>query len=82
MRRPPKKLIALATIKAPMHHTTDGDYAGRIIVGRLEVSVIVAALATSIDYSNFKNRIHDTPDQEAKLPALVADVGIPGHAGE
>jgi hypothetical protein len=64
-----ENLIALAGIEAPLHHTTDGDYAWRIVVGQAEVGAIMAALATSIDYSNFKGRIHDTPDQEDKLPA-------------
>ena len=64
-----ENLIALADLEAPLHHTTDGDYAWRIIVGQQEVSAIMAALATSIDYSNFKDRIHGTPGQEDKLPA-------------
>jgi hypothetical protein len=64
-----ENLIALAAIDAPMHHTTDGDYAWRTIVGQAEVNAIMAALATSIDYPNFKSRIHETPDQEDKLPA-------------
>ena len=64
-----ENLIALAAIKAPLHHTTDGDYAWRIVVGQSEVSAIMSALAASIDYSNFKNRIHDKPDQKDKLPA-------------
>ena len=64
-----ENLIALAKIAAPLHHTTDGDYAWRIIVGQQEVSSIMAALATSIDYKNFKDRIHDKPDQKDKLPA-------------
>ena len=64
-----ENLIILAGLEAPMHHTTDGDYAWRIVVGQKEVSAIMAALATSIDYANFKNRIHDNPDQKDKLPA-------------
>jgi hypothetical protein len=64
-----ENLIALADLEALLHHTTDGDYAWRIIVGQKEVSAIMAALATSIDYSNFKDRIHDTPGQEDKLTA-------------
>ena len=64
-----ENLIALAAIKAPLHHTTDGDYAWRIVIEQPEVSAIISALATSIDYSNFKDRIHDLPQQEAKLPA-------------
>jgi hypothetical protein len=64
-----ENIIALEAVEARMHHTTDGDYAWRIVVGQTEVSAIMAALANSIDYSNFKNRIHDMPDQKDKLPA-------------
>ena len=35
----------------------------------MAVNVIIAALATSIDYPNFKDRIHENPDQRDKLPA-------------
>ncbi len=61
-----ENLIALVSVEAPLHHTTDGDYAWRIVVGQPEVSKIMAALATSIDYSNFKDRIHELPDQRDK----------------
>jgi hypothetical protein len=64
-----ENLITQATLEAPIHHTTDGDYAWRIVVGQAEVSKIMAALATSIDYPNFKNCIHSRPDQKDKLPA-------------
>lgn len=64
-----KNIVSLAGIAAPIHHTESGDYAWRIVVGQFEVSAIVAALAASIDYPNFKDRIHDLPDQAGKLPA-------------
>ena len=64
-----ENLTALVGIEGRLHHTTDGDYAWRIIVGQKEVARIMAALATTIDYPNFKNRIHDKPDQKDKLPA-------------
>lgn len=64
-----ENLIALARLEAPLHHTTDGDYAWRIVVGESQVSTIMSALAASIDYANFKDRIHDKPDQKEKLPA-------------
>ena len=64
-----RNVISLADIDAPIHHTTTGDYAWRIVVGQPEVNAIMTALASSIDYSNFKNRIHDLPDQADKLPA-------------
>jgi len=62
-------LISLTGIEALMQHTTGGDYAWRIVVGQEEVNSIMAAFAASIDYPNFKDRIHDTPDQRDKLPA-------------
>ena len=64
-----ENLIALTGLKALKHNTTDGDYAWRIVVGQEEVSVIMASLATSIDYPNFKSRIHEHHDQRDKLPA-------------
>jgi len=64
-----KNIVSLASIDAPIHHTESGDYAWRIVVGQAEVDAIMAALAGSIDYTNFKNRIHDLPDQAGKLPA-------------
>jgi len=64
-----ENLVTLTRLESPLHHTTDGDYAWRIVVGQPEVSAIMAALSTAIDYPNFKDRIHDTPDQKDKLPA-------------
>ena len=68
-KRDLENLVALAAIEATMHYTTDGDYAWRIIVGQAEVRAIMAALANTIDYPNFKDRIHEKSDQEDKLPA-------------
>ena len=64
-----ENLTSLVGIEGRLHNTTDGDYAWRIVVGQKEVARIMAALATTIDYPNFKDRIHDKPDQEDKLPA-------------
>ena len=64
-----ENLIALVGLEGRLHNTTDGDYAWRIVVGQKEVARIMAALATTIDYPNFKGRIHDKPDQQDKLPA-------------
>ena len=64
-----ENLTSLVGIEGRLHHTTEGDYAWRIIVGQADVGTIMAALSTSIDYPNFKDRIHDKPDQKDKLPA-------------
>ncbi len=68
-RKDLENLIYLSGIEAQVHNTTAGDYAWRIIVGHPELSAIMAALAASIDYPNFKARIHEKPDQKCKLPA-------------
>ncbi len=40
-----------------------------IVCGQAEVSDVMAKLATAIDYSNFKSRIHAKPDQADKSSA-------------
>ena len=64
-----ENIVVLADLDSTIHHTATGDYAWRIIVGQQEVNTIMSVLADSIDYSNFKDRIHDLPDQVGKLPA-------------
>jgi hypothetical protein len=63
-----ESLITLTGLDVQLHHTPDGDYAWRIVLRQPEVLTVMAALATSIDYSNFKTRIHEKPDQQDKLP--------------
>lgn len=46
------------------------DYRYRIIVQQREISEIMAALALSLDYPNFKNQIAGSPDQRVKLDAF------------
>jgi hypothetical protein len=62
-------LIALAGMDTKLYHTPDGDYAWRIVVGQSEVDQIMAVLSRSIEYSNFKSRIHELEGQRDKLPA-------------
>ena len=49
--------------------TKSGDYRYRIVCGQAEVSEVMAKLAISIDYSNFKSRIHAKSDQADKSAA-------------
>ena len=42
------------------------DYAARIIVDAEELGKIFSTLQSSIDYSNFKNKIYATPSQKDK----------------
>ena len=46
--------------------TPDVDYACRIIAGRKTVLAIMDFLGATVDYPNFKNKIHATPDQRHK----------------
>jgi hypothetical protein len=62
-------LIQAAGLAAPVQRWPTADYRFRILVEETAVSKIFECLAQSIDYPNFKNRIHDLPDQRAKLIA-------------
>lgn len=57
--------------------TPDADYAVRVVVDRDTVRTIMAFLAETLDYPNFKAKVDATPDQ-AKKPyhkvwAVMAD---------
>ncbi len=68
--------------------TRDGDYVARIITDQATVALIVLFLADTLDYSNFKGKISETPDQRHKPYHEVWDVmatalgayGAPGRA--
>lgn len=62
-RKDLENLVALAGLTAPIINTPSGDYAWRIVVGQPEVLQALGGIGAAIDYSNFKNRIHDLPDQ-------------------
>ena len=51
---------------AEIHSSKDADYTYRIIAGKSEVLAIMQFLGDTIDYSNFKNTIARTPDQQDK----------------
>ena len=46
----------------------DTDYRYRFIVDAAGLAKVMTALGDSIDYSNFKDTIHELPDQADKLP--------------
>ena len=54
--------------------TPEADYAARIVTDRDTVSTVMAFLAESIDYSNFKGKVDATPDQRHKPYHRVWDV--------
>jgi hypothetical protein len=45
------------------------DYTFRIIVGKGDVLKVMQFLGDSLDYSNFKNTVERTPDQQPKHDA-------------
>ena len=56
---------------AKIIETPSADYACRIIASKAEVLQAMAALGEGIDYDNFKNKIHATPDQAHKPVGAV-----------
>lgn len=48
--------------------TPDADYIARLIVTPGELPRFYALLAETVDYHNFKGKIHDLTDQADKLP--------------
>ena len=46
--------------------TKSADYHYRIIAGKGEVLKVMQFLGETVDYSNFKNRIEELPDQEQR----------------
>ena len=64
-----ENLVKLCGTEWPIIETRSGDYRYRIVCAQAEVSEVMAKLATSIDYSNFKSRIHAKSDQTDKSGA-------------
>lgn len=49
-----------------IHRTEPADYRWRIVLHARQLPALLEALAASIDYSNFKAVIHQTPHQSNK----------------
>jgi len=65
-RKDLENLVDLSGLDVAIIDTPTGDYAWRIVTGQGEVAKVLASMCNSIDYSNFKHRIHDLPDQRDK----------------
>jgi hypothetical protein len=48
------------------------DYRWRMSIGKADWVQLAARLAEAVDYSNFKNAVHDQPDQINKGRAYLA----------
>ena len=57
---------------AEIHATKTADYSFRIVTGKGDVLKVMQFLGDSLDYSNFKNTVARTPDQQAKHDAYAS----------
>jgi hypothetical protein len=70
-----------------LFETPDADYGYRLVVGRDDVLTILQFLGETLDYSNFKGKIDQTPDQIRKpyhdVWRVMADaLGAYGRKGQ
>ena len=52
--------------------TKTADYSFRIVTGKGDVRKVMEFLGDSLDYSNFKDTVARTPDQQAKHDAYAS----------
>ena len=74
-----KNLKKAASIDYEILERVGTDYAYRIIVDKKGLKKVMSAMEESIDYKNFKNKIHGIKDQKSKVHAysnLWADLYI------
>ncbi len=72
LRRDLMNLRELCGAAWQIHRSEGADYRWRAVVEADDLALIMANLAESIDYANFKGRIHEREDQAAKSPAYGA----------
>jgi hypothetical protein len=65
---------ACQDLKSIEHPTSDEsrDYCWRMSIGKADWVQLAARLAEAVDYSNFKNAVHDQPDQGNKGRAYLS----------
>lgn len=56
---------------AEIHASKGADYSFRIVTGKGDVLKVMQFLGDSLDYSNFKNTVARTPDQQPKHEAYA-----------
>jgi hypothetical protein len=66
VRRDLENLVRLTGLDREVLVSQPADYRYRIIVGPEEIALIMRRLAETIDYTNFKSRVAERPDQRAK----------------
>jgi len=72
LRKDLENLVARVPLPdAVIHSSKDADYTYRIIAGQEGVRKVMQFLGDTLDYSNFKNTVARTPDQQAKHDAYA-----------
>lgn len=66
LRRDLENLQKLGGWKWKIHRSLNADYRFRAVVTRREIAPVFMKLCEAINYSNFKGRIHELPDQRGK----------------
>lgn len=61
--------LCRAIAKLPIQEWPKADYRWRLIVKERQMLALMLQLGRGIDYPNFKNRIHERPDQAEKYAA-------------
>lgn len=64
-----ENLLEAAGLDLEIHQSPDADYRWRILVTESQLATLMATFGDSVDYPNFKSRIHSRPDQVDKAPA-------------
>ena len=64
-----ENLLELAEHEAEIHEWAGADYPCRVIIDLETLLEIMVRLAGTLDYENFKERIHAREDQRHKLDA-------------
>ena len=64
-----ENLLVATNIDEQIHQSDRADYRYRLVVGSDAVKKVFSILCESINYTNFKNQIAETPSQEDKLDA-------------
>ena len=72
VRKDLENLVARVPLtEATIHTSKEADYGYRVITGQDDVWRVMQFLGDTLDYSNFKNTVTQTPDQKEKHEAYA-----------
>ncbi len=64
-----ENLLNAARLRKHIEEWPQADYRYRFIGSEADVALVMACLAATLDYDNFKSKIGRTPDRKSKLDA-------------